>query len=140
MNKQKQAAVSEKDSMKEACCKTDSKSDACCAEKEESSAQEEIDYTCLAKGKPYEKEREECLIKIREEILEKSELKRGYSFSFHNRDSTYNLLSKFIEYERNCCSFLDLSLHIKGGSDRILLLIEGENGVKDFINNELDMY
>ncbi len=72
-------------------------------------------------------------------MLEKKELKNGYSYKFPGSDKILDKLTEFIKTERECCDFFIFNLSISGDKREARLKITGKPGVKEFIKTELEM-
>jgi hypothetical protein len=144
-----------KDSCKdEACCKDDAgKRDVCCregqAKKEDCCAHDKVGKTASAQavelkcslGSPeLQKRRSTVIEKLRKQIVEKKELPDGYAFKFPGTDAALDELTEFIKTERSCCGFFTFNLVAEAGQKGTWLELTGPEGVKDFINVELELY
>jgi hypothetical protein len=76
---------------------------------------------------------------LQKEMIEKKELKDGYSFRFKGTDEMVDELSSFIKTERECCSFFTFTLSVAGDKSSACLELTGPKGAKDFIKNELGL-
>lgn len=105
---------------------------------------------CTAKNKrgqmscklttPELRERKETVIaSLKQQIIEKKELRNGYAFKFLGTDKVLDELTEFIKTERECCDFFTFGLSISGDKREAWLELTGADGVKDFIISELGL-
>lgn len=64
------------------------------------------------------------------------ELPNGYAFQYRTTESTWALVTTWIEYERRCCPFLTFTLE-RAGNGPVWLRLTGADGVKDFLAAQL---
>ena len=76
---------------------------------------------------------------LKEQMIEKKELKNGYSYKFVGTDQMVDELTEFIKTERECCDFFTFNLSISGDKSEAWLVITGPKGAKDFIRTELEI-
>jgi hypothetical protein len=89
---------------------------------------------------PELRHRKETVIKsLKNQILEKKELKNGFAYKFTGSDKMVDELAEFVKTERACCNFFVFNLSISGDKSEAWLEITGPKGAKDFITSELDM-
>ena len=79
------------------------------------------------------------LASLKEQVIEKKELKNGYAFKFPGDDKMVDELTEFIKTERECCDFFTFNLSISGDKSEAWLELSGEEDVKDFIKGELGL-
>ncbi len=105
---------------------------------------------CTAKNKskqqacklttPELRERKETVLSsLKEQVIEKRELKNGFAFKFPGTGKVLDELTEFIKTERACCDFFTFNLSISGDKSEAWLKLTGEDGVKDFITTELGL-
>ena len=63
--------------------------------------------------------------------------KSGYVINFPDHPGIVALIGTFIEKERRCCPFLNFRLNVETNHQKISLYLNGQNGVKEFLTNEL---
>ena len=61
------------------------------------------------------------------------ELKDGYEFRFPADTKTITMLAEWIEQERRCCPFFDITLRIEPEGGPVWLHLTGREGTKQFI-------
>lgn len=75
---------------------------------------------------------------LKQLLLEKTELTNGYRYRFEGSDVLVDLLTAFIKTERMCCPFFVFTLTVAGEGGSALLDLTGEEGVKEFIDQEIE--
>lgn len=65
------------------------------------------------------------------------ELSDGYAFLFCEKPDMFGLVTKFVENERKCCSFIGFHIEIEPGNRNVWLRITGGEGVKEFLRTSL---
>lgn len=81
--------------------------------------------------------RNEIAKEIFSECLEINELKDGYEFRFKGDDIWFNKLTEFVAFERKCCPFFTFNLTFEPNQSAIVLSMQGAEGTKEFIKEEL---
>ena len=76
---------------------------------------------------------------LKEQMIEKKELKNGYSYKFVGADKMVDELADFVKTEQECCDFFTFNLSISRDKSEAWLKITGPNGAKDFIRAESEM-
>lgn len=94
--------------------------------------------SCKLTSMELHKRKEEIIAKLKEQVIEKKELRDGYSFKFTGTDEIINEVTAFIKSERQCCDFFNFKVTITNNSF-LWLDIYGQKGVKEFITTELEM-
>ena len=61
------------------------------------------------------------------------ELKDGYEFRFPADTKTITMLAEWIEQERRCCPFFDITLRIEPEGGPVWMRLTGREGTKQFI-------
>lgn len=69
------------------------------------------------------------------EMLERTEIPGGYSFSFPA--SSFDSLARFMSNERRCCPFLGFELSVEPADAGLRLSLTGPEGTREFLNAEL---
>jgi hypothetical protein len=110
--------------------------DDCCKK----AAIKKSETTCVCKLTSAEfRERKATIVaSLKRQVIEKKELKTGFTYKFAGSDATVDEITNFIKTERQCCSFFKFNLTIDGNSE-VWLQITGPKGAKDIIINELEM-
>lgn len=67
------------------------------------------------------------------------ELEDGYAFRFPGTDEQADQLLDFIKFERRCCAFFTFALSFEPNQGHIWLSLRGGDGVKAFIQAELEI-
>lgn len=75
---------------------------------------------------------------LKQLALEKQGTDNGFRYRFDGSDQTLDFLIEFIKTERLCCCFFTFSITVAALETPISLELSGPEGVKDFINNEID--
>jgi hypothetical protein len=89
---------------------------------------------------PELRQRKETVIKsLKAQIIEKKELKNGFTYKFTGTDKMVDELAEFVKTERVCCNFFVFNLSISGDKSAAWLEITGPKGAKDFIKTELEL-
>ena len=101
-------------------------------------SKKEAELSCELSGPALQKRKETIIAKLKTLVLDKKELKDGYSFKFSGNDEMIDLLTDFVKSERRCCAFFIFSIHLKN-NDTIWLDITGPAGVKEFVTKELEL-
>lgn len=71
------------------------------------------------------------------QIEETRELSDGYEFRFVGEQNVLQRLVDFISLEKLCCPFLSFAIEIEAESGPIWLRLNGREGVKEFIREEI---
>ena len=108
-----------------------------CSEKCMDKNKKEI--SCKLTTPKLQKRRATVIESLKSQLLEKRELKHGYAFRFPGTDKMIDELTEFIKTERECCDFFTFNLSVAGDKSEAWLELIGEEGVKDFISDELGM-
>ena len=61
------------------------------------------------------------------------ELPNGYAFSFPNDPKTFAMLTQWIDEERLCCPFFDITLRVEREGGPVWMELTGRTGTKQFI-------
>jgi hypothetical protein len=64
------------------------------------------------------------------------ELPNGYAFRFPSDAKTFGMLTEWIEQERRCCPFFDISLQVEREGGPLWMQVTGRPGTKQFIEAE----
>lgn len=73
-------------------------------------------------------------------IAEVRELEHGYALRFEPAPGIVEELARFIEFERGCCSFLDLALRVEKGDGPIWLDLAGGADAKAFLKPVIERW
>lgn len=82
--------------------------------------------------------REEILRVFKAHVQETRELETGLAFRFEPNENVIDELSRFIQFERRCCSFFRFSLIVEANLGPVWLEVTG-NQAKDFLKSELGL-
>ncbi|TDS60171.1 hypothetical protein [Myroides indicus] len=93
--------------------------------------------SCKLTTPELQKRKETIIANLKNQIIEKKELEKGYAFKFAGTDKTLDELTEFIKTERECCSFFTFTISVSGDKSDAWLELTGNNGVKEFITSEL---
>jgi hypothetical protein len=70
-------------------------------------------------------------------ISEIRERERGLAFRVETRQMSLPLLAEWVALERRCCPFFEFTIEVGAETSPAWLSLAGEEGVKDFIRQEL---
>jgi hypothetical protein len=93
--------------------------------------------TCKLTSKELQNRKATVIAEIKQLVLEKKEFPDGFTFKFESSDASLDKLIEFTKTERICCDFFNFQVNIEGSS--AWLKIYGNEGVKDFIQNEIGL-
>lgn len=93
--------------------------------------------SCKLTTPELQKRKENIIANLKNQIIEKKELEKGYAFKFAGTDKTLDELTEFIKTERECCSFFTFTISVSGDKSDAWLELTGNNGAKEFITSEL---
>lgn len=71
-----------------------------------------------------------ALVRKRQQV---QELPDGYQFRFASDQETYQQIAEYVEGERRCCPFFDISLRVAPEHGPLWLRFTGRPGTKQFI-------
>lgn len=94
---------------------------------------------CKLTGAEMPKRKATVIASLKQKLIEKKELAKGFSYKFTGSDALIDELAAFIKTERLCCAFFDFSLRIKGDGSAAWLSITGPKGSKKFILSEMEL-
>ena len=105
---------------------------------------------CMAKSKSGElscklttpelqKRKATVIASLKEQMIDRKELKNGYAFKFSGTDKVVDELTEFVKTERECCDFFTFNLSVSGDKSEAWLQLIGVDGTKDFITTELGL-
>lgn len=95
--------------------------------------------TCKLMSPELRKRKETVLASLKKKVVARQELGNGYRYNFHGSDNILDELIAFIKTERQCCNFFEFRLIVHGDGKMVILEITGPEGVKKFIETELEM-
>ena len=98
-------------------------------------AKKTIPIACSLTDVEFRKRREGLLDEIKTGILETSEIKNGFIFSFPKDDSWILKLAEMITLERECCPFLNFKMNINANKNLFSLELSGQKGTKEFVSS-----
>lgn len=96
-------------------------------------------FSCSLPDDELQNRKATVLAKLKSMLKEKKELKDGYAFRFDGTTEVVDYLKEFIITERECCKFFVFTLSVGGDQKEAWLELTGPEGVKDVIENELEM-
>lgn len=94
--------------------------------------------SCKLTSQELRKRKEEVISKVKKQVLDKKELSDGYTYKFKGTDEMLDMLTAFVKSERQCCDFFNFTMKVNSDSF-VWLDITGQEGVKEFIETELEM-
>ncbi len=97
------------------------------------------ELSCKLTSPELQKRKETVIASLKEQIIEKKELKDGFAFKFSGTDEVLDELTEFIKTERACCDFFTFGLSVSGDKSEAWLELTGVDGAKDFITAELGL-
>ncbi len=97
----------------------------------------DLPIACNLNEPEFAKRRNEIATEIFGDCQQITELEDGYEFRFAGTDIWLDKLAEFVAFERQCCPFFTFHLIFETNQSAILLRMQGEEGVKDFIREEL---
>ena len=109
-----------------------SNNDACCSRGKKSSSKALV---CKLTGKEMLERKASIIAALKSYVIERKELRNGYSYKFKADDQSIDQLTAFIKFERQCCDFFDYSVFIK--DDFAYLELRGPKGTKQFIDAKI---
>ena len=74
---------------------------------------------------------------LRDAVSQTRERERGLSFRIKLERMSLPLLAEWVALERRCCPFFEFTIEVGPERDSTWLTLAGEEGVKDFIRQEL---
>ena len=98
-----------------------------------------VNMACKLTSPELRQRKAEVLDVLKKKVLDKQELKEGFSFKFEGTDEMLDQLVSFIKTERLCCDFFSFNLSISDDKSNISLNLTGPDGVKGFITMELGL-
>jgi hypothetical protein len=100
---------------------------------------ESIPIACILPDDAYQARRGELQTAVCNHIQTSRELSDGYGFQFPGTDEWAAKLLEFITFERECCAFITFELLFEMEKGPIWLNLRGGDGVKTFVESELNM-
>jgi len=93
--------------------------------------------TCKLTTPELQKRKAIVIADLKRLVLERKELKNGFSYRFEGTDETLDKLNDFIKTERMCCDFFTFQITVE--DQTALLNITGPIGAKEFLKGEVDL-
>ena len=93
--------------------------------------------TCKLTTPELQKRKATVIAELKALVVGRRELSNGYRYEFDGTDEILDNLNKFIKTERMCCDFFTFQLTVE--DNKALLNITGPEGVKEFLNDEVDL-
>ncbi len=84
-----------------------------------------------------QKRKSEVITSLKEKVEKREELPNGFSYLFESTDANIDEVITFIKTERICCDFFNFKISVE--DNKLWLIITGEDGIKDFITNEIGL-
>ncbi|MDM8172936.1 hypothetical protein QT327_01010 [Olivibacter sp. 47] len=97
------------------------------------------EVSCKLTTPEMQRRKASIIASLKKQVIEKKELKDGFSYKFNGSDKIIDELSDFVKTERLCCDFFDFGLSVKGDGSNTWLTITGPKGTKNFITSELEL-
>ena len=66
-------------------------------------------------------------------ILEIDELDDGYRYWFAKSSERLQQLAKFVDFESQCCPFLNFEIGVASEAERVSLVLTGREGTKEYL-------
>ena len=108
--------------------------DACCSKGKKSSHKALV---CKLTGNDMQERKAAIIAALKTYVIERKELRNGYSYKFKADDQSIDQLTAFIKFERQCCDFFDYRLFVK--DDFAYLELRGPKGTKQFIDAKINI-
>lgn len=102
-----------------------------------SAKNESMEMSCKLTTPELRERKETVIASLKQQIIEKKELKNGFAFKFQGTDKVLDELTEFMKTERACCAFFTFGLSVSGDQSEAWLELTGPAGVKAFITAEL---
>lgn len=93
--------------------------------------------SCRLSTPEFQKRKDTVITSLKQQIIEKKEIKNGFAFKFPGTDNVLDELTEFIKTERECCVFFHFAISVSGDKSEAWLELTGADGVKEFIIAEL---
>jgi hypothetical protein len=99
----------------------------------------DIPIACTLPNAALARRREETIATLFQRAETSQELEDGYAFRFPGTDEWAGQLLDFIKFERRCCAFFKFELSFEPNQGHIWLSLRGGEGVKAFIQAEMEI-
>ena len=96
--------------------------------------------SCTLPAEDLKKRRAELNAGLAKKIAEVRELEQGYALRFAPTPEIVEELARFIDFERGCCSFLDLALRVEKGDGPVWLDLTGADDAKAFLKPVIERW
>lgn len=93
-------------------------------------------FSCKLTSPELQDRRQTVIRQLKETLQTRTELTNGFRYEFLYSDNLFDELVNFVKYERQCCEFFNLTLMVQ--RELLILEITGEEGIKTFLEAELD--
>lgn len=100
---------------------------------------ESTGMSCKLTTPELNKWKETVIASLKQQIIEKKELKNGFAYKFLGTDKVLDELTEFVKIEREFCNFFTFGISISGDKSEEWLELAGAEGVKEFIISELEL-
>ena len=97
------------------------------------------ELSCKLRLPELRKRKATVIASLKQQILERRELRDGFGFKFPGTDQVLDELTEFIKTERECCDFFTFRLSISGDKSEAWLELTGPEGAKEFIASEIEL-
>ncbi len=98
----------------------------------------DIPIACTLSEADLAQRRENVMAMLFQQAEAHQELEDGHRFRFPGTDDWADQLLNFIKFERCCCAFFTFELSFEPNKGSIWFSLRGGNGVKAFIQAELE--
>ena len=92
-----------------------------------------LPIACSLTDAALQERRRNVLEKVRNGVLERTELEDGYSYQLPPTEEWLGELANLVNLERQCCPFLRLRITVEPGNGSLYLELTGPPGTKDFL-------
>jgi hypothetical protein len=96
------------------------------------------ELSCKLTPAELQKRKADVLSVLKSKIIEKKELKDGYSFKYENSDEMIDMLTEFVKSERQCCDFFNFAISIQNDGS-LWFDLTGPKDAKEIIETELGL-
>ena len=98
-----------------------------------------IPIACALSEAALAQRRQTTIATLFQQATARQELEDGYRFCFPGSNEQADELLDFIKFERHCCAFFTFELSFEPNRGNIWLTLRGGDGVKAFIQGELEI-
>lgn len=94
-----------------------------------------LPIACNLNDSDFQERRAAALQKVKEGVLETTELSDGFAYRFPSEGNWIAELAELITFERECCPFLQFNLRLEPANGPIWLELSGPEGTKEFLKS-----